>query len=106
MSLATVQVVRARRLLHCSYCGGDGPGPAAWLAALGWTAAVDIPARPVSGRLLGFGGDVTLWATLVFDGRGPGRSPALEVQHWVEPPPIGAAGQRPGDAGIRAVGVV
>ena len=57
-----------------------------------------------SGEILGLDRQVVSEADFVYDARGPRTSPAIEVQGWVEPSPIGRPYDDPTAVGLQALG--
>ena len=98
--------VGARRVLHCCYSCSDADGAGAVFAGVGLRERMrtDESLRP--GTLLGLDKMVRSMATFLYDERGPRTSPAIEVQHWVDPPAFGVPYETPQEVGLHAVGFV
>lgn len=57
-----------------------------------------------SGAILGIDGEVRSVGNFVYDRRGPRTSPAVEVQGWYDPTPVGSPSTDPFRIGIKALG--
>jgi catechol 2,3-dioxygenase-like lactoylglutathione lyase family enzyme len=99
-------LVEARRFLHACYVCRDADAAARFLAeGLGLRAAMRSAGGSMDGSILGLPRDVETEAVFVFDARGPRTSPALEVQGWIDPPPVGTPYAGPERVGLQAFGV-
>lgn len=95
----------ARRFLHVCYCCDDKSGATTMLAgALGLRHAWTSPTGRQSAAILGLEEDVVSGADFVFDARGPRTSPAIEIQEWLEPEPVGTPYDDPTAVGVHALG--
>ena len=65
---------------------------------------MSTPVEASDGALLGMDRQIVSSAAFVYDARGPRTSPAIEVQGWIEPPPLGTPAQDPVAVGIGALG--
>ena len=98
--------VLARRFLHACYCCADAEVAARVLCdGLGLRVAMRSAGGPRGGAILGMQREIETEALFVVDARGPRTSPAIEVQGWIEPTPVGAPYSEPHAVGIQAVGV-
>jgi catechol 2,3-dioxygenase-like lactoylglutathione lyase family enzyme len=61
--------------------------------------------RKEDGAILGLEREIETEALFVTDARGPRTSPAIEVQEWIEPAPVGRPYAAPNEVGIHAIGV-
>ncbi len=96
----------ARRFLHVCYCCGD-PSPviALFVEGLAMRNTMTVPTEWGSGSILGLDREVLGGAAFVYDARGPRTSPAVEVQSWIDPAPIGAPVSDATAVGVQALGV-
>jgi catechol 2,3-dioxygenase-like lactoylglutathione lyase family enzyme len=95
----------ARRFLHLCYCTDDGGAVVDLMVdGLGLRKTMETPMEPNSGSLFNMEGDITTAAAFVYDARGPRRAPAIEVQTWRVPAPVGAPPTDVTRAGIQALG--
>jgi catechol 2,3-dioxygenase-like lactoylglutathione lyase family enzyme len=95
----------ARRFLHICYCCDDGDAVTRFFVdGLGLRATMRTPVGRSDGALLGLDREIESAATFLYDARGPRVSPAVEVQHWVEPGLVGEPPTDPTAAGIQALG--
>ncbi len=99
-------LVEARRFLHACYCCDDADAVARFLdEALALRVAMRTRGGRRDGAILGFDGEIETEAVFVYDARGPRTSPALEVQRWIDPAPVGRPYAEPHHVGIQAFGV-
>jgi catechol 2,3-dioxygenase-like lactoylglutathione lyase family enzyme len=97
----------ARRVLHVCYCCADADADAvsrAFADGLAMRETMTSPTQRQTQDLLGLGYEPTSGAAFLYDARGPRRSPAIEVQNWVDPPIIGTPSQHPATVGLHALG--
>ena len=101
-----MMLVEARRFLHVCYCCGDADAAARFLCeGLALRVAMRTAGGRSDGSILGFEGEIDTEAVFVCDGRGPRTSPALEVQGWIDPAPVGERYAEPHHVGIQAIGI-
>ena len=62
------------------------------------------PTQRQTQDLLGLGRTATSGAAFLYDVRGPRTSPAIEVQNWVDPAPVGTPQSDPTAVGLHALG--
>jgi catechol 2,3-dioxygenase-like lactoylglutathione lyase family enzyme len=95
----------ARRFLHLCYCCNDG-GAAVDLFVdnLAMRNIMNTPMEATHAGLLGIDAIITSQARFVYDRRGARTSPAIEIQHWVDPAPEGIPSLDPFEVGIKALG--
>ncbi len=95
----------ARRFLHICYCCTDDQEVAKFLVdGLDMKQVMRTTDQYDSGAILGLDYDVRSVGNFVYDRRGPRTSPAVEVQGWYDPTPVG---EPPADGlqlGIQALG--
>ncbi len=95
----------ARRFLHICYCCADDQEVAQFLVdGLDMKQVMRTTDQYDSGAILGLDYDVRSVGNFVYDRRGPRTSPAIEVQGWYDPTPVG---EPPADGfhlGINALG--
>jgi glyoxylase I family protein len=95
----------ARRFLHICYCCADDQEVAQFLVeGLDMKQVMRTTDQYDSGAILGLDYDVRSIGNFVYDRRGPRTSPAIEVQGWYDPTPVG---EPPADGlqlGINALG--
>ena len=95
----------ARRFLHVCYCCADLDAVTGSLVeGLGLQRTMGTSIGSQSGAILGIDRDVTSGANFVYDARGPRRSPAIEVQGWIDPPLVGRPHDDPASIGLQALG--
>jgi catechol 2,3-dioxygenase-like lactoylglutathione lyase family enzyme len=95
----------ARRFLHICYCCADDQEVASFLVdGLDMKQVMRTTDRYDSGAILGLDYDVRSVGNFVYDRRGPRTSPAIEVQGWYDPTPVGAPSTDPFRVGIKALG--
>jgi catechol 2,3-dioxygenase-like lactoylglutathione lyase family enzyme len=95
----------ARRVLHVCYCCADAAVVTDTLVeGLSMHHTMTSPTQRQPQDLLGLGRDATSGAAFVYDVRGPRTSPAVEVQNWVDPAPVGAPQTDPTAVGLHALG--
>jgi catechol 2,3-dioxygenase-like lactoylglutathione lyase family enzyme len=95
----------ARRFLHICYCCEDTDPVVKFLTdGLLLRNTMTTTKGRSSGAILGLDGEVEGAAAFVYDARGPRTSPALEVQSWIDPKPVGEPMRDPTAVGIHAVG--
>src|ERR1700728_1217135 len=94
-----------RRFLHVCYCCADTPPVTELLVgSLAMRNTMSVPIERSSGAILGLEREVLGGADFVYDARGPRSSPAIEVQSWIDPKPVGAPPDDPTAVGIQALG--
>jgi catechol 2,3-dioxygenase-like lactoylglutathione lyase family enzyme len=104
--LSDLPVLQARRFLHCCYCCAEVDSATnALREGFGLREAMRTTLGPSDGAILGLAQRVVSQAAFVVDGRGPRTSPALEVQAWVDPSPVGVPYATPEHVGIQAIGI-
>jgi len=95
----------ARRFLHMCYCCADESVVTDFFVdALGMKNTMRTSGGYSSGAILGIDRDTNSVASFVYDRRGPRTSPAIEVQGWYDPTPIGTPSIDPFEVGIKAIG--
>ncbi|MCU1344144.1 MAG: lactoylglutathione lyase [Acidimicrobiia bacterium] len=95
----------ARRFLHICYCCADTEPVVKFLTdGLKLKNTMTTTPGRSGGAILGIEGEVEGCAAFVYDARGPRTSPALEVQSWIDPKPVGEPMQDPTHVGIHAIG--
>lgn len=95
----------ARRFLHICYCCADDQEVAAFLVdGLDMKQVMRTTDQYDSGAILGLDYDVRSVGNFVYDRRGPRTSPAIEVQGWYDPKPVGEPSTDPFQVGIKALG--
>lgn len=95
----------ARRFLHLCYCCNDGGAAVDFFVGnLAMRNTMNTPMEPSHGGLLGIDAITTSQARFVYDRRGPRTSPAIEIQHWVDPAIEGTPSLDPFEVGIKALG--
>lgn len=95
----------ARRFLHICYCCADDQEVANFFVeGLDMRQVMRTTDQYDSGALLGLDYDVRSIGNFVYDRRGPRTSPAIEVQGWYDPEPVGTPSTDPFRAGIKALG--
>lgn len=95
----------ARRVLHVCYCCADAAMvTGVFIEGLDMHHAMTSPTQLQTQDLLGLGRNVTSGAAFVYDARGPRTSPAVEVQNWVNPLPVGTPRRDPTAVGLHALG--
>lgn len=96
----------ARRFLHVCYCCADDREVAAFLAGgLDLVPVMRTTDQYSAGEVLGLTGEIRTVGHFVYDRRGPRTSPAVEVQGWYDPLPVGEPSTDPFEVGIRALGI-
>jgi catechol 2,3-dioxygenase-like lactoylglutathione lyase family enzyme len=95
----------ARRVLHVCYCCSDAAAVTdMFVEGLAMRHTMSSPTQRQTQDLLGMGRAVTSGAAFVYDARGPRTSPAVEVQNWVNPLPVGTPRSDPTAVGLHALG--
>jgi catechol 2,3-dioxygenase-like lactoylglutathione lyase family enzyme len=95
----------ARRVLHVCYCCTDAAVVTdMFVEGLAMRHAMTSPTQLQTQDLLGMGRSVTSGAAFLYDVRGPRTSPAIEVQNWVDPAPVGTPQSDPTAVGLHALG--
>lgn len=95
----------ARRFLHICYCCSDDQEVAAFLVeGLDMKPVMRTTDQYDSGAILGLDYQVRSVGNFVYDRRGPRTSPAIEVQGWYDPTPVGTPSTDPFEMGIKALG--
>lgn len=95
----------ARRFLHICYCCADDTEVTSFLVeGLQMKHTMRTTDEYGSGALLGIDRDVRSVGSFVYDRRGPRTSPAIEVQGWYDPTPVGEPSVDPFEVGIKALG--
>ena len=96
----------ARRFLHVCYCCLDAPAVSDFFVqGLHMKNTMRTPDQYNDGAILGLDRQVRSIGSFVYDRRGPRTSPAIEVQGWLDPEPVGAPSTDPFEVGIKALGV-
>jgi catechol 2,3-dioxygenase-like lactoylglutathione lyase family enzyme len=95
----------ARRFLHICYCCDDVEGPTAmFVEGLGLKNTMRTTDEYNPGDIFSMDRMIRSQASFVYDQRGPRTSPAVEVQCWTDPKPLGEASTDPFEVGIKAIG--
>jgi catechol 2,3-dioxygenase-like lactoylglutathione lyase family enzyme len=95
----------ARRFLHICYCCADDQEVAAFFVkGLDMKPVMRTTDQYDSGAILGLDYQVRSVGNFVYDRRGPRTSPAIEVQGWYDPTPVGTPSTDPFEMGIKALG--
>jgi catechol 2,3-dioxygenase-like lactoylglutathione lyase family enzyme len=95
----------ARRFLHVCYCCADAAEVSDFFVeGLGMVNTMRTTDQWSSGAILGMDRDVHSIGSFVYDRRGPRTSPAIEVQGWMDPTPVGAPSTDPFELGVKALG--
>lgn len=95
----------ARRVLHVCYCCRDDTEVTSFFVdGLKMRNTMRTPDEYGPGVLLGIDRDIRSVASFVYDRRGPRTSPAIEVQGWYDPAPVGTPSTDPFEVGIKALG--
>jgi catechol 2,3-dioxygenase-like lactoylglutathione lyase family enzyme len=95
----------ARRFLHICYCCDDAGAVSDFFVEglhMRNTMRTDDEYGP--GTILGLDYQVRSVGSFVYDKRGPRTSPAIEVQGWYDPTPVGTPSTDPFEVGIKALG--
>lgn len=96
----------ARRFLHLCYCCDDDQAVARFFVeGLHLQQVMRTTDQYDSGAILGLEGQVRSVGNFVYDRRGPRTSPAIEVQGWYDPTPVGQPSTDPFEIGIKALGI-
>jgi catechol 2,3-dioxygenase-like lactoylglutathione lyase family enzyme len=105
--LSEPQIERpARRFLHVCYCCDDaGEVSDFFVEHLSMKNTMRTTDQYSSGAILGIDRDVRSVGSFVYDHRGPRTSPAIEVQGWYDPAPVGEPSTDPFRIGIKALGL-
>jgi catechol 2,3-dioxygenase-like lactoylglutathione lyase family enzyme len=94
------------RFLHICYCSADGgPTKDFFVNNLAMKNTMNTPMERTPGGLLGIDHEIESQARFVYDRRGPRVSPAIEIQHWIDPPIEGTPSVDPFEVGIKAIGL-
>jgi catechol 2,3-dioxygenase-like lactoylglutathione lyase family enzyme len=100
------QLHPVRRFLHICYVCRDIDAASAFLAqTLGMREVMRAAPEPVFDTLLGFDRQVESPTLFMYDHRGGRVSPSIEVQHYIEPPTVGAPSLDPFEIGVKALGI-
>jgi catechol 2,3-dioxygenase-like lactoylglutathione lyase family enzyme len=104
--MAEVSIERpARRFLHICYCCADDLEVADFfVAGLRLRQVMRTTDDYGPGTILGIDRDVRSVGNFVYDRRGPRVSPAIEIQGWYDPTPVGEPSTDPFEVGIKALG--
>jgi catechol 2,3-dioxygenase-like lactoylglutathione lyase family enzyme len=95
----------ARRFLHICYCCADDLEVADFFAeGLRLEQVMRTTDEYGPGTILGLDYDVRSIGNFVYDRRGPRVSPAIEIQGWYDPKPVGEPSTDPYEVGIKALG--
>jgi catechol 2,3-dioxygenase-like lactoylglutathione lyase family enzyme len=95
----------ARRFLHICYCCPDADEATTFFVdGLSLINTMRTTDQYNSGAVLGMDRDVRSVASFVYDRRGPRTSPAMEIQGWYDPTPIGVPSTDAVEIGIKALG--
>lgn len=95
----------ARRFLHVCYCCADAAAVSDFFVeGLGMKNTMRTTDQWSSGAILGMDRDVHSIGSFVYDRRGPRTSPAIEVQGWIDPAPVGEPSTDPFERGVKALG--
>jgi catechol 2,3-dioxygenase-like lactoylglutathione lyase family enzyme len=95
----------ARRFLHICYCCADDLEVADFFVeGLQLKQVMRTTDEYGSGAILGLDYDVRSIGNFVYDRRGPRVSPAIEIQGWYDPKPVGEPSTDPYEVGIKALG--
>jgi catechol 2,3-dioxygenase-like lactoylglutathione lyase family enzyme len=96
----------ARRFLHICYCCADDADVTSFFVdGLQMKNTMRTTDEYGSGAILGIDRDVRSVGSFVYDRRGPRTSPAIEVQGWYDPIPVGEPSVDSFEVGIKALGV-
>jgi catechol 2,3-dioxygenase-like lactoylglutathione lyase family enzyme len=96
----------ARRFLHVCYCCADAAEASDFFVeGLKMKNTMRTTDQYGPGAILGIDRDVRSIGSFVFDRRGPRTSPAIEVQGWIDPEPVGEPSTDPFEVGIKAIGI-
>ena len=94
------------RFLHVCYCCDDGTAVTDFFTSnLALKNTMNTPMERTPGGLLGIDAEIESQAHFVYDRRGPRSSPAIEIQHWVDPKLEGTPSTDPFEVGIKAIGL-
>jgi catechol 2,3-dioxygenase-like lactoylglutathione lyase family enzyme len=105
MSQPVVVEPPARRFLHICYCCDDAGEVSDFLVeGLNMRNTMRTSGGYGSGAILGLNYQVSSVGSFVYDRRGPRTSPAIEVQGWADPTPVGEPSTDPFEIGIKALG--
>jgi catechol 2,3-dioxygenase-like lactoylglutathione lyase family enzyme len=95
----------ARRVLHVCYCCADlAVVTDMFVEGLAMLHTMTSPTQRQAQDLLGLGKTPISGAAFLYDVRGPRMSPAIEVQNWVDPAPVGTPHSDPTAVGLHALG--
>jgi len=95
----------ARRFLHICYCCADDLEVADFFVdGLRLKQVMRTTDEYGPGTILGLDYDVRSIGNFVYDRRGPRVSPAIEIQGWYDPKPVGEPSTDPYEVGIKALG--
>jgi catechol 2,3-dioxygenase-like lactoylglutathione lyase family enzyme len=95
----------ARRFLHICYCCPDASQATEFFVdGLKLINTMRTTDQYNSGVTLGMDRDVRSVASFVYDRRGPRTSPAIEIQGWYDPTPVGVPSGDATEVGIKALG--
>jgi catechol 2,3-dioxygenase-like lactoylglutathione lyase family enzyme len=94
------------RFLHVCYCCNDGATAKDFFVDnFAMKNTMNTPMERTPGGLLGIDAEIESQARFVYDRRGPRVSPAIEIQHWIDPPLEGTPSIDPFEVGIKAIGI-
>jgi catechol 2,3-dioxygenase-like lactoylglutathione lyase family enzyme len=95
----------ARRFLHICYCCDDATvATDFFVEGLKLKNTMTTTDEYSPGTILGLDYDVRSVASFVYDRRGPRTSPAIEIQGWYDPTPVGEPSTDPYEVGVKALG--
>lgn len=95
----------ARRFLHICYCCADDVEVSKFFVdGLKMKNTMRTTDEYGPGTILGLDYDIRSAAGFVYDRRGPRTSPAIEIQGWTDPAPVGEPSNDPFEVGIKALG--
>ena len=96
----------ARRFVHICYCCDDADVVTDFFVqGLRMKNTMRTPDEYGSGEILGIDRMIRSLGSFVYDQRGPRVSPAIEVQAWFDPAPVGEPSTDPFEIGIKALGI-
>jgi len=96
----------AGRFLHICYsCGDADRATRFFVGAFGMRNTMRTTEEATSGEIFSLPHEITSIASFVYDPRGPRVSPAIEIQGWRDPKPVGEAYASPSHVGIQALGI-
>jgi len=96
----------ARRFLHVCYCCDDASVVTDFFVNnFKMKNTMRTTDQYSSGAILGIDRDVRSVGSFVYDQRGPRTSPAIEIQGWFDPAPVGQPSTDPFRIGIKSLGL-